>query len=253
MKISSKKTQFYYLLIIGIALLQLNSFAQTKSKEVNTQDQTWFSVNSTIRLNEKFGIITDLHMRRNNFLSDPGFYFARVGVNYWLKENVTATAGYAQLWLAPANPNWNRFARENRVYQQIQMASKIGKLGLVNRLRNEQRWQQKIVNDKFIDKYKFSDRVRYLLSVTVPVFKNPHYPSLVVSDELLVQFGKEIVYNTFDQNRAFVGIKQSISHELSFDLGYMLVYQQKASGYQYDENNTLRCFLYYAHDFRKKK
>jgi hypothetical protein len=253
MEIYPKKARFIYFSIIGITLLQLNSVAQTKSKEVNNQNQTWFSVNTTTRLNEKFGVIADLHVRRNNFLADPSFYFARVAVNYWLKENVTAATGYAQLWLAPANPAWRHFARENRIYQQLQITSKVGKIGLVNRLRNEQRWQQKIVNDTFTHKYKFTDRVRYLLSVTVPVFRNPHYPSLVLSDELLIQFGKEIVYNTFEQNRAFIGIKQPIGHQLSFDLGYMLVYQQKASGYQYDKNNTLRCFLYYAHDFRKKK
>ncbi|HAT80442.1 MAG TPA: hypothetical protein DCS17_03280, partial [Flavobacterium sp.] len=51
-------------------------------------------------------------------------------------------------------------------------------------------------------------------------------------------------YNTFDQNRFFVGIKQSINSNLSFDFGYMNVYQQKSNGYQYDMNHTLRLFFY---------
>jgi hypothetical protein len=75
-------------------------------------------------------------------------------------------------------------------------------------------------------------------------------PSLVVADEILIHFGKEVVYNTFDQNRFFIGIKQNVSPKLSFDFGYMNVYQQKYSGYQYDSNHTLRLFFYYNNSFK---
>lgn len=68
----------------------------------------------------------------------------------------------------------------------------------------------------------------------------------MLSDEILVQFGSGIVMNTFDQNRFFVGIKKSLSAGWSFDLGYMPIYQQKSSGYQYDVNHTLRWFLYFT-------
>ena len=99
----------------------------------------------------------------------------------------------------------------------------------------------------------FSDRVRYLLSFTIPVAANPAVPAVVLSDEILVQFGSDIVLNTFDQNRLFAGIKERLSPAWTFDLGYMLVYQQKASGYQYDMNHTLRWFFYVTPDFRKVK
>ncbi|MCW3093276.1 MAG: hypothetical protein JWP81_4345 [Ferruginibacter sp.] len=239
--------------IIIIIVPSLHSFAQAKVKEINHQSQSWFSINSTTRLTNKFGIIADLHMRRNNFAADPSFYFARIGANYWIKENITAVLGYGQMWVAPTTANWHHFVQEHRVYQQIQMSTKIGKISLLNRLRNEQRWQEKIANDKFTHNYKFTDRIRYLLSMTIPVFKNPKYPSLVLADELCFHFGKEVIYNTFDQNRYFIGIKQPISKSLSFDTGYMMVFQQKASGYQYDKNQTYRLFFYYTPDLRKKK
>lgn len=53
--------------------------------------------------------------------------------------------------------------------------------------------------------FAIKDRIRYLLSVTTPIFKNKKYPSFVLSDELAIQFGKEVVYNTFEQNRLFFG------------------------------------------------
>ena len=78
-------------------------------------------------------------------------------------------------------------------------------------------------------------------------------PQLVVNDELLVQFGKDIVYNTFDQNRLFIGIKQKISKSLAYDFGYMDVYQQRTNGYSYIQSNTLRLFLYYNHQPKKNQ
>jgi len=253
MKTASKITGFTCCFILIILLMQFNALAQMKTKEVDTQSNSWFSINSTIRLSNKFGIIADAHVRRTDFIADPSFYFVRTGLNYWIKENITAVVGYGYMWVAPSKPLWHHYAQEHRIYQQVQMSSKMGKIGLLNRIRNEQRWQQKIVNDEFTNDYKFTDRVRYLLSMTIPVFKNPHYPSLVISDELAIQFGKEVVYNTFDQNRFFLGVKQPISKSLSFDFGYMLVYQQKATGYQYGQYNTLRWFFYYTPDLRKKK
>lgn len=71
-------------------------------------------------------------------------------------------------------------------------------------------------------------------------------PQLVLADELLVQFGKDVVFNTFDQNRIFIGIKQKINNSLSFDTGYMSVFQQKSNGINYIQSNTFRLFFYYT-------
>jgi hypothetical protein len=53
----------------------------------------------------------------------------------------------------------------------------------------------------------------------VPLSANPKVPSLVFADEIAVQFGPEVVYDTFDQNRVFLGLKQKLSRSWSFDLG----------------------------------
>ncbi|UEG48701.1 DUF2490 domain-containing protein [Ferruginibacter lapsinanis] len=237
------------LFFIGVSF---GVFGQQSQKQVNHQTQAWLSVNSTVKVVKKWGFMFDLHERRNNFLKDNSFHFVRVGINYWLKDNIILTAGYGHMWVAPTKEGWKTFSNENRIYQQVQMSSKISKISVLQRLRNEQRWQEKIVNDKASGENKFTDRIRYLLSFTIPVFKQPHYPSLVIADELCMQFGKEVVYNTFDQNRVFVGIKQKITKDLSFDAGYMLLFQEKSTGYQYDHNDTFRWFFYYTPDYRKK-
>ncbi len=233
------------LLKVLFILFPLVLLSQTvKKKEINEQFQTWVSLNSVTKFSEHWGIAADVHLRTNDFFQDNNFFFLRGGIAYIPNSKFSFTGGYAHMWLAPKNPTWSTFSDENRIYQQVQMNTKSGKVSILQRLRNEQRWQEIIVNDVSTGENKFSNRVRYLISTNIPVFKSKKAPLLVVSDELLIQFGKDIVYNTFDQNRLFVGIKQSINPKLSFDFGYMNVYQQKATGYQYDMNHTLRLFFY---------
>lgn len=220
-------------------------FGQTpQRKEVNQQLQTWVSLNTVTKFNDHWGIIADVHVRENGFFESNNFYLLRGGVTYIPNASVIVTGGYAHMWLSPTKEGWSTYADENRIYQQTQLNTKVGKVSITQRLRNEQRWQEKMANDEPTGEWRFTNRVRYLVSFTIPVFNKKKLPSLVLSDELLIHFGKEVVYNTFDQNRLFIGIRQNINPKLSYDFGYMNVYQQKYSGYQYDMNHTVRLFFY---------
>lgn len=236
------KTNLFKILVILLPVVVLGQVH--KEKEVNQQMQTWVSLNTVTKFSDHWGVAADAHIRENGFFEDNNFYFLRGGIDYIPNAKYSFILGYAHMWLAPSNPDWSTYSDENRIYQQFQMNTKSGNVSIVQRLRNEQRWQEKIANNAETGENRFTDRVRYLISVTIPIFKNKTAPSLVVSDELLLQFGKEVVYNTFDQNRLFIGIKQVINPKLSFDFGYMNVYQEKYSGYQYDMNHTLRLFFY---------
>ena len=249
-----KKINYGYsicILITGLLIFSNGLKAQITHRFVNNQTQSWISLNTTERFTSKWGMVADVHYRANKIFADPNFYFVRAGVNYWLKDNITFTLGYAHMWLAPTTIGWHTFSNENRVYEQAQIISKIGNVTMLHRIRNEQRWQEKIAADTSTHTNKFTDRIRYLASFTIPIVKNFYFPAIVLSDELSMQTGKEVVYNVFDQNRLFLGIKQTISKRLSFDLGYMLVDQEKADGYHYDQNHTFRLFFYYQPDLRK--
>jgi hypothetical protein len=225
--------------------------AQT-NRQVTHQLQAWFSVNTTAHLNSKWAFLFDAHIRRNHFFSQNNFKLLRAVILYNVDNTFSVAGGYAHEWLYPSTRGWHTISNENRVYQQVMLVSKFNTIGITQRIRNEQRWQQKITNDKFTGSYKFTDRIRYLLSVNIPVFKNNKLPLVNVSDEILLQTGKEVMNNTFDQNRIFVGIKEKISKTLSFDTGYMYIYQQKSTGYQYEQDNTFRLFFYYTPVLSKK-
>jgi hypothetical protein len=241
------------LLFVLVLLSGFLSLSQEK-KKIYQNDQFWWSINSTMRLTNDWGLIADFHIRRDDLYRDPNFYFARMGMAYWATDELTLVAGAAHLWLARDLPEAGlTYQNENRIYQQVQLRQKEGRVTFVHRIRNEQRWHEVLDPDGSVNRTRFSDRVRFLFSVNIPVFQNPHLPTLSMADEMLIHFGKEIKYNSLDQNRIFVGIKQKLSDDLRFDLGYMMVYQQRYSGHEYDMNHTLRFFFYYSPDLRKDK
>lgn len=237
--------------IITGLLFTLSVSAQT-NRQVNHQSQTWFSVNTIGHFNNQWSIIADAHIRRNRFLAQSGFEFVRTGIQYHVGKNLYLAIGYAHMWQHPSAAGWKTISQENRIYQQAILLSKFHTINIMQRFRNEQRWQQKISGDKFTGDYRFTDRFRYLLGLTIPVFKNNNFPALSISDEILIQAGKEVIYNTFDQNRFFAGIRQKVTKNLSFDAGYLIIYQQKYSRNQYDFNNIFRLFFYYTPSLSKK-
>ena len=236
--------------ILLLAIVQccfINAFSQVLQKKVEHVAHTWVSINSIFFLNKQWFIMADAHLRENNLFQSNSFYFGRIGLGYQFDKNLSVAAGYATLLSSPTTAGWSTKSDEHRIYQQIVYNSAYkNKVNVLHRLRNEQRWQDIIENDKKTGNKKFSNRVRYLLSTSLQIFKSPNLPQLVLADELLVQFGKDVLYNTFDQNRIFIGIKQKITNNLSFDAGYMQVFQQKSTGINYMQSNTARLFFYYT-------
>lgn len=216
------------------------------------QHHFWGSLNIKAKIAGRWSAETDLHIRRTNFLKDNSFYYTRIGVGYAFNEQLSVSAGGGHMWLANKNGATELFSNENRLVEQVQLNSKKGRFNLTQRLRIEQRWIQKVISFQPVDETRYVNRFRYLLSLLIFISPNKKIPALALSDELMMQTGKDIIYNNFDQNRFFAGIKQQLTKTLSFDAGYMHVWQQKLSGYQYSRNHTIRLFFYWQPDWRKK-
>jgi hypothetical protein len=242
------------ILSVILIIICFSADAQTTpEKNIRVQNQVWLALNNVVRLSNNWGALADFHVRRNDFIKEPGFYLIRFAGQYWLKENATLALGYAHMWNAPAVDEWKTFSNENRIYQQFQFSHKLDKTYFLFRLRNEQRKIEIMRADTFSGDYLQTDRVRMLVSLNIPISKNPRAPELLIADEVLINFGPDVVYNTFDQNRFTVGLRKKLNNIWSYDLAYMLIFQQKSTGIDYDLNNTLRIFFYANFDFRKKK
>ena len=239
--------------VILICLIFFLSAEAQSEKEIYDQVQFWTSINSTWRFSDRWGAMGDFHIRRDDFIKDPNFYFVRAGGVYWLNDKMSLAGGGAALWLASQSLDGGfNYALEKRIYQQFLWRSVNGRTRFLQRIRNEQRWHEVLDPDGSVNRIRFSNRVRFLFSAAIKVFEDEKKPRLVLSDEILFHFGEEIIYNTFDQNRLFIGMTHRLNKQWSFDFGYMAVLQQKYSGYQYDLNHTIRLFFYLSPDLRKE-
>ena len=124
-------------------------------------------------------------------------------------------------------------------------------------IRIEERYRRKILNDSTLaDGYNFNFRIRYNIFYEVPLSSKGFTRkslAFVVNDEVFINFGKEIVYNYFDQNRFFVGLKYQTNKQDNFQLGYMNLFQQLASGNKYKDIHAARVFYFHNLNLRKKK
>ena len=224
---------------------------EAQEKSINENAQFWTSTNIVFRVSDKWSVLNDIHIRRTDFITEPNFYFLRFGGQYYIKPNIRAAAGYAHLWLTNSG-NWDIYQNENRTYQQFGIFEKFPKLNAFFRLRLEQRFFNTVVDGKSLNDNFMTHRLRFLISVGFP-FKEGGKTEFMLADEIHLNFGKEVIYNTFNQNRLTVGIKHKINDQWKFDFGYMMVYQQLAAGNVYNLNHTLRLFFYGNFDFRKDK
>ncbi len=69
---------------------------------------------------------------------------------------------------------------------------------------------------------------------------------------LLLNFGKQIVYNSLDHNRLHAGITYHITGDDNLQLGYLNIFQQQSSGAKYRMVHIIRIYFNHQIDLRKK-
>ncbi|MBC7849299.1 MAG: DUF2490 domain-containing protein, partial [Chitinophagaceae bacterium] len=145
---------------------------------------------------------------------------------------------------------------EHRPWQQIQWHGHYPNIRMMHWVRLEERFRRKILNnDELADGYNYNSRIRYNFFLQIPLNKKKFTPggfSFVVNDEVHLNFGDEIVYNTFDQNRFFAGFQYQLAKTTAVQFGYMNQFIQTAAGNAYRSNHVARVFLLQNLDLRKK-
>lgn len=225
-------------------------------KTVSTEEQAWFAFLNQTRLSNKWGIWFDAHLRlKDDFIGDLSQGIVRIGPTYYVTDDVRLTAAYAYVHNFPAPGHANIGLPEHRPWQQVQWFTKGPKARLMQWVRLEERFRRKtFTDDELGEGYNFSWRIRYNFAFFVPITKKKFEPGglqFLVNDELMVNFGKNIVYNHFDQNRLFLGLVYQVNKHAQLQAGYMNLYQQLPVGNTFRNQHTVRVF--YAHNFDLRK
>ncbi|MGB1043488.1 MAG: DUF2490 domain-containing protein, partial [Tenacibaculum sp.] len=127
-----KKTIFFLAFILSI-----NSYAQ---KNPEKELGAWYMYNGSHKLSDKFSIKTMAHFRFFEIGDDMQQFIGRIGGNYKINKNLSATIGYAYLSTDRTFDITNGDFSDHRIYEDLNIKHKISQLSLAHRLRAEQRF-----------------------------------------------------------------------------------------------------------------
>lgn len=212
-----------------LSLLTISSLAQnTRITDPNTIG--WLAYTGTIRLNQKWGLHTEIQLRRDRLASDPQQNLFRTGVNYTLNNKVGFRVGYALAETynygdIPLN-NFGKQFTEHRIYQMATLNDKSGIFEFSHRFMLEQRWIGRYTNALLTkeDDFVYWNRMRYMFRTNIPLKGRTiadKTPYLAVYDEILIGFGKNVNENIFDQNRLAILLGYRLSAKARIEGGYL--------------------------------
>jgi hypothetical protein len=178
------------------------------------QDKTgnWLMYFGTNRIHDNWSIHTEVQYRNHEITPNTiEQLLLRTGLNYHLSSSSTLTAGYA---FVPSyvyeSEQKEPETTEHRIFQQLIMTNKIGRIKFEHRYRIEQRW----VNDDY------RNRLRYRLMAFIPINK-----PVIEEGTFFLGVYDEIFMNTeqtfFDRNRFYVVLGYQIKKQLQVQLGYL--------------------------------
>ena len=97
----------------------------------------WLGVSNQTRFSQRWGTWTDLHLRLHDHYVNELFQgIARVGLTYYLTDDVRLTGGYAYVHNFPDGAR-TVGQPEHRAWQQVQWLTKFPKASLMQWVRLE--------------------------------------------------------------------------------------------------------------------
>ena len=116
-----------------------------QDKQTTSVQQVWMGYFNQTRFSDKWGMWVDLQLRtKEDFFTNFSQGIARVGLTYYLQDDLKATLGYAYINHFPADNHPATSQPEHRAWQQLQWHNKYKRIRLMQWLRLEERWRRKI-------------------------------------------------------------------------------------------------------------
>jgi Protein of unknown function (DUF2490) len=233
-----------------IFLLFCTSTLFAQKKEVTKQSFYWIRYYNQLKINEKLIWHNEFdnrtffeHNRHHQFIINSILHNK-------LSKNLDAAYGLTYSLQNPQDPNAESKLTipEVRPLQEINYSTSLNKkLMLQQRFRIEERFVHKNNGKVLLDGYDFNFRFRCRVQFNLKISKQSalKQTTLKLSEEVMVNAGKAIVYNYFDQNRSYIAFEQELNKSFSVELGYLKSFHQRSTGYQFYNRDTLRFTLHH--------
>lgn len=190
-------------------------------RTVIRNDQQWFQYYTQTRTGDRTMLYADAGVRTIDGFSRWSQHLIRAGFGYILGGPWQAVTGLAFFGFFEKG---SRARDEWRIYQELNRTDRTGEWTLQNRLRAEARFFRNRADGPLGAGSSFNFRFRYRLQASVPLAPLPGggQRRLLASmaNEVFINAGSSIVYNTFDNNRLVLGPVIQWSPDLQVGLLY---------------------------------
>ncbi len=226
--------------------------AQSAAAPYSTVQQpaAWYSVFADHAISPRAALWFDGQWRRTGIGRSPQQVLFRPGVQYALAPGVRVGAGYAYIASAPygevpgAAP-----LREQRLWQQLTLAHSAGRVGVSHRFRNEQRWIAPVLGGGETDRYRYAQRVRYMVRAqsALPSVMIGGRPLLAFAyEELLVPVGHGDETLRLAQNRLSAGLGLRVGTRQRVEVGYLNLWNALTARRVNEVNHTFTVSWYWT-------
>lgn len=232
--------------LLSGALVLSPSPARAQARVTRENLNAWLTVSGDVRLAERWFLDYDPSLRRSGPADEMQQLLLRLGLRYQPMPAVRVTGGYAfvETWPYGKLPATYRFP-EHRLWEQLQLNHSIGRVALTHRYRLEQRWLGRVApedGEERVQNWVRTNRFRYRIQGTLPLEGKTLDDGefyVTANDEVFLNWGANVQYNVFDQNRIVFAVGRRFSEKLRVEIGYLDQLIEKANGRQLERNHTL--------------
>lgn len=219
-------------------------------KTVIRQNLYWLRYYNQLSLNKKLTWHNEIDDRRffENHKQQQLIIHSRI--HYKFVKNVDAALGMSFSSQGPQDPHSSSGLTipEIRPVQEINYSIPLSsKFNLQQRLRADERFIHKNDGTNLLNGYDFNLRFRYRvqLSYTIKEIEDRLSLAAKISDEFMLNSGSRFTGRRFDQNRIYMGVELGLVKDLSAELGYLHLFQQRTITNQFFEREIMRLTIHH--------
>ncbi|SDM67482.1 Protein of unknown function [Daejeonella rubra] len=223
-------------------LFAFSSFGQTLKKNFIKQSLSTAAYSANFEFSPKWSLSAEIQERIFLEPVRQSQIFLKSQVNFSLLKDLSLGNGFAYYLNSPGDQEFASSFKvpEIRLNHELAYRHQLKHLNIGHRYRMEERFIRKRLDDSLIHGYRFIERLSYMVSLECNLIRSKnkvHDLNLKVSDGIYINSNGGIIYNTFDQNRFYAGLNYQLIRNLSVELGYINLFQQRSSGEEYLNRN----------------
>jgi len=225
-------------------------------KNVENQQLLWYGYYNKLQINQNWVLNSEVQER---YFYQPLVQHQlvfRTNLDRRILDDINVSLGFVVFLQSPNDPESEStlMVPELRTDFGFNAKKKYKYFNANQRFKVEARFFHQTENNELVGGYQFSNfRMRYQLGLDIPLIKKQDAEKLIlkIKDEVMFNFGKNIVKNVFDQNRIYIGLNYPMNKNLAFEAGYLNWFQQRPSGTDFYNRDIIRFSVFHTINLKK--